>query len=147
MDTALERASHQAKAQGGQRLVEAESTAKANAALLEAQALDIRALSAAEAPEILDYRFEQDLLDKLESVASHMPRLVQIGETTDIDLLALAKQMVGSHEKQLFSDTDMAAIRDRITQIGRRVEGREAEITALLHPAPETVVPAVQEKA
>jgi regulator of protease activity HflC (stomatin/prohibitin superfamily) len=145
MDTALERASHQAKAQGGQRLVEAESTAKANAALLEAQALDIRALSAAEAPEILDYRFEQDLLDKLESVASQMPRLVQIGETADIDLLALAKQMVGSHEKQLFSDIDMAAIRERISQIGRRVEGREAEIAALLHPVPETVVPALQE--
>ena len=54
--------------------MEAESTAKANAALLEAQALDIRALSAAAAPEILDYRFQQDVLDKLESVASHLPQ-------------------------------------------------------------------------
>ncbi|GAA3445880.1 SPFH domain-containing protein [Planomonospora venezuelensis] len=135
MDTALERASHQAKAQAGQRLVEAESTAKANAALLEAQALDIRALSAAEAPEILDYRFQQDLLDKLESVASHLPRVVQVGETVDIDLLALAQQLVGGRETALFSDADMAAIRARITEIGKRVGEREAEISALLNPA------------
>ncbi|MFI6890050.1 SPFH domain-containing protein [Streptosporangium canum] len=147
MDTALERASHQAKAQAGQRLVEAESTAKANAALLEAQALDIRALSAAEAPEILEYRFQQDLLDKLESVASHLPRVVQVGEATDIDLLALAGQLVGSREAQLFSAADMTAIRERITEIGRRVEGREAEITALLNPVAETATPAVRETA
>ncbi|MER5422169.1 SPFH domain-containing protein [Streptosporangium roseum] len=147
MDTALERASHQAKAQAGQRLVEAESTAKANAALLEAQALDIRALSAAEAPEILEYRFQQDLLDKLESVASHLPRVVQVGETTDIDLLSLARQLVGSREAQLFSAADMTAIRERITEIGRRVEGREAEITTLLNPVAETAAPAVRETA
>ncbi|MER7206156.1 MULTISPECIES: SPFH domain-containing protein [Streptosporangium] len=132
MDTALERASNQAKAQAGQRLVEAESTAKANAALLEAQALDIRALSAAQAPEILDHRFQQDLLDRLESVAAHLPRVVQVGETTDIDLLALAGQLVGGGEARLFSEADTAAIRARITEISRRVEDREAEITALL---------------
>ncbi|MFF5204461.1 SPFH domain-containing protein [Streptosporangium sp. NPDC000396] len=150
MDTALERASHQAKAQASQRLVEAESTAKANAALLEAQALDIRALSAAEAPEILDYRFQQDLLDKLEAVASHLPRVVQVGESTDIDLLSLAKQLLGSRDAQLFSEADMAAIRARVAEIGRRVEGRTAEITTLLSPAAETspaTVPAVQEAA
>lgn len=141
MDTALERASHQAKAQAGQRLVEAESTAKANAALLEAQALDIRALSAAEAPEILGYRFQQDLLDRLESVASHLPRVVQVGETVDIDLLALAGQLVGSHETQLFSETDMAAIRGRITEIGHRVRDREAEIATLLNPVAEPAEP------
>ncbi|MEV4091023.1 SPFH domain-containing protein [Streptosporangium saharense] len=132
MDTALERASHQAKAQAGQRLVEAESTAKANAALLEAQALDIRALSAAQAPEILDHRFQQDLLDRLESVASHLPRVVQVGENTDIDLLALARQLVGGGEARLFSEADTAAIRARITEISRRVEDREAEIAVLL---------------
>jgi regulator of protease activity HflC (stomatin/prohibitin superfamily) len=142
MDTALERATHQAKAQAGQRLVEAESTAKANAALLEAQALDIRALSAAEAPEILDYRFQQDLLDKLESVAAHLPRVVQVGEHTDIDLLALAQQLVGGRETALFSAEDMAAIRSRITEIGRRVGEREAEISALLNPSADAVAPA-----
>ncbi|WP_440097956.1 SPFH domain-containing protein [Streptosporangium sp. H16] len=142
IDTALERASHQAKAAGGQRLVEAESTAKANAALLEAQALDIRSLSAAEAPEILDYRFQQDLLDKLESVASHLPRLVQVGDAVDIDLLALARQLVGNPEAQLFSQADMAAIRARMSEIGGRVEERGAEISALLNTPADTVVPA-----
>ncbi|GAT64729.1 band 7 protein [Planomonospora sphaerica] len=141
MDTALERATHQAKAQAGQRLVEAESTAKANAALLEAQALDIRALSAAEAPEILDYRFQQDLLDKLESVAAHLPRVVQVGEHVDIDLLALAQQLVGGRETALFSAEDMAAIRARITEIGRRVGEREAEISALLNPPADPAAP------
>ncbi|MFF3437002.1 SPFH domain-containing protein [Streptosporangium sp. NPDC002721] len=141
IDTALERASHQAKAQGGQRLVEAEAVAKANAALLEAQALDIRSLSAAEAPEILDYRFQQDLLDKLEAVASHLPHLVQVGDAVDIDLLALARQLVGNPEAQLFSQADMAAIRARMNEIGGRVEERGAEISSLLNPPADTVVP------
>ncbi|WP_327085714.1 SPFH domain-containing protein [Nonomuraea sp. NBC_01738] len=132
MDTALERASHQAKAQARQRLVEAESTANANSALLEAQALDIRALSAAEAPEILDYRFQQDLLAKLESVAGRLPQVVQVGENTDIDFLALAQQLVGGKAQALFSAEDMAAIRGRLSEIGKRVSDREAEIDALL---------------
>ncbi|MEW9548539.1 SPFH domain-containing protein [Nonomuraea sp. NPDC050783] len=135
MDTALERATHQAKAQARQRLVEAESTANANAALLEAQALDIRALSAAEAPEILDYRFQQDLLAKLESVATRLPQVVQVGEQSDIDFLALAQQLVGGKGAQLFSAEDMAAIRARLAEIGARVQGREAEIAALLRKA------------
>ncbi|MET8986440.1 SPFH domain-containing protein [Nonomuraea wenchangensis] len=135
MDTALERATHQATAQARQRLVEAESTANANAALLEAQALDIRALSAAEAPEILDYRFQQDLLAKLESVATRLPQVVQVGEQSDIDFLALAQQLVGGKGAQLFSAEDMAAIRSRLDEIGARVRDREAEIAALLRKA------------
>ncbi|TYB54186.1 SPFH domain-containing protein [Nonomuraea sp. PA05] len=135
MDTALERASHQATAQARQRLVEAESTANANAALLEAQALDIRALSAAEAPEILDYRFQQDLLAKLESVATRLPQVVQVGEQTDIDFLALAQQLVGGKDAVLFSAEDMAAIRGRLDEIATRVRGRENEIAALLQKA------------
>jgi regulator of protease activity HflC (stomatin/prohibitin superfamily) len=145
MDTALERASNQAKAQAGQRLVEAESTAKANSALLEAQALDIRALSAAEAPEILDYRFQTDLLDKLESVAAHMPRVVQVGESGDIDFLALARQLIGGRDATLFSSEDMAAIRSRMSEIQHRVSGRENEISELLgtgSPAAAIPVPA-----
>lgn len=139
MDTALERASHQAKAQARQRLVEAESTANANSALLEAQALDIRALSAAEAPEILDYRFQQDLLDKLESVAGRLPQVVQVGEESDIDFLALAQQLVGGKGAALFSAEDMAAIRSRLGAIGQRVEERENEISALLKRAADEV--------
>ncbi|MEV4070298.1 SPFH domain-containing protein [Nonomuraea fuscirosea] len=132
MDTALERATHQATAQARQRLVEAESTANANAALLEAQALDIRALSAAEAPEILDYRFQQDLLTKLESVSTRLPQVVQVGDQTDIDFLALAQQLVGGKGAALFSAEDMAAIRSRLDEIGQRVRGREGEIASLL---------------
>ncbi|KAB8190148.1 SPFH domain-containing protein [Nonomuraea phyllanthi] len=135
MDTALERATNQATAQARQRLVEAESTANANAALLEAQALDIRALSAAEAPEILDYRFQQDLLKKLESVAARLPQVVQVGEETDIDFLVLAQQLVGGRDAVLFSPEDMAAIRARLDEIGARVRGREDEIAALLEKA------------
>lgn len=135
MDTALERESYKAKAQGGQRLVEAESTANANAALLEAQALDIRALSTAEAREILDYRFQKDLLDKLEAVADSLPRVVQIGEGADIDFLALAQQLVGGREAALFSELDMAAIRGRLGEIQKRVDERAAEISTVLSPA------------
>ncbi|GLW12257.1 hypothetical protein Misp01_73850 [Microtetraspora sp. NBRC 13810] len=135
MDTALERESHKAKAQARQRLVEAESTANANAALLEAQALDIRALSAAGAPEILDYRFQTDLLDKLESVAARLPRVVQVGDGGaggDIDFLALAQQLIGGRGAALFSAEDMAAIRSRMGEIRDRVAARETEIAALL---------------
>ncbi|WP_084956474.1 SPFH domain-containing protein [Thermoactinospora rubra] len=132
MDTALERQTHQATALARQRLVEAESTAKANAALLEAQALDIRALSAAEAPEILDYRFQQDLLDKLESVAARLPQVVQVGDEADIDFLALAQQLVGGRGAALFSPEDMAAIRGRLDEIARRVSERTPEIASLL---------------
>jgi regulator of protease activity HflC (stomatin/prohibitin superfamily) len=135
MDTALERATHQATAQAGQRLVEAESTANANSALLEAQALDIRALSAAEAPEILDYRFQQDLLTKLESVATRLPQVVQVGEQTDIDFLALAQQLIGGKGAVLFSPEDMEAIRSRLDAIGARVHDRADEINALLKKA------------
>ncbi|MET8868558.1 SPFH domain-containing protein [Nonomuraea sp. NPDC004580] len=135
MDTALERATHQATAQARQRLVEAESTANANAALLEAQALDIRALSAAEAPEILDYRFQQDLLAKLESVATRLPQVVQVGDETDIDFLVLAQQLVGGKDAALFSAEDMAAIRGRLDEIAARVRDREREISGLLQKA------------
>src|SRR5699024_10094261 len=68
MDTALERETNRANALARQRFVESESTANANAASLEAQALDIRALSAALAPEILEYRYQQEKLDKMEDI-------------------------------------------------------------------------------
>ncbi|HEY6689421.1 MAG TPA: hypothetical protein VI008_00125 [Rubrobacter sp.] len=63
IDTARERETNRANAR--ERMVEAESEANANAALLEAQALDIRAVSSAAAPELLEYRFQQDVLDRL----------------------------------------------------------------------------------
>ncbi|MFG2891372.1 SPFH domain-containing protein [Streptomyces sp. NPDC048248] len=148
MDTAEERETNRAEALARQRYVQAESEAKANAALLEAQALDIRAVTAAEAPEILEYRYQQQVLDTLEEVADHLPRLVRIGGSsgTDgaagVDFLALARELVGERGTELFSDEDMAAVRARLAEVGDRISGREEEIAALLE-AERPTVPAV----
>lgn len=136
MDTAFERETHRAKAIARQRFVEAESTANANAALLEAQALDIGAASAAEAPEILDYRFQRETLDKLEAVAEHLPQVVQLGgsgehQEGELDYLAIARQLVGSGDATLFSEADMDAIRGRMEAIRARIDERESEIAEL----------------
>ena len=135
MDTALERETNRAKAQARQRFVEAESTANANAALLEAQALDIQAVSAAETPEILEYRYEQDMLSKLEGLAEHLPMLVSLsdGDGQGIDYLATARQLLGAAEGGAgLSESDLAAIRQRTEAIQQRISGREAEIDELL---------------
>ncbi|MDC0767373.1 SPFH domain-containing protein [Streptomyces sp. HD] len=138
MDTAVERETNRAEALARQRYVQAESEAKANAALLEAQALDIRAVTAAEAPEILEYRYQQQVLDTLEQVADHLPRLVRIGGASDgggaagIDFLELARELVGERGTELFSDEDMAAVRSRLTEVSERIAARETEIGALL---------------
>ncbi|WP_078856350.1 SPFH domain-containing protein [Streptomyces sp. NBRC 109706] len=137
MDTAVERESNRAEALARERYVMAESEARANAALLEAQALDIRAVTAAEAPEILEYRYQQQVLDTLEQVADHLPRLVRIGAERDadghtgVDYLALARQLVGEHGAELFSEADMAAVRARLPEVAARIAGRQAEIEAL----------------
>ncbi|WP_256838165.1 SPFH domain-containing protein [Ornithinimicrobium faecis] len=137
MDTALERETNRANAMARQRFVESESTAHANAAMLEAQALDIRALSAALAPEILDYRYQQDLLDKMESLAQSLPQIVRVGgDAEGVDYLHIARELVGGAEHKLFSDEDMADIQSRKGDIAERVSGRKGEIEHLLQ-APE----------
>ncbi|MCZ7413936.1 SPFH domain-containing protein [Streptomyces sp. WMMC897] len=146
MDTAVERETNRAEALARQRYVQAESEAKANAALLEAQALDIRAVTAAEAPEILEYRYQQQVLDALERVAEHLPRLVRIGGTGDgdaagVDFLRLARELVGEHGDELFSEGDMAAVRERLAEVGERIAARESEVQALL-AADRPTVPA-----
>jgi regulator of protease activity HflC (stomatin/prohibitin superfamily) len=142
MDTALERETNRANALARQRFVEAESTAMANAALLEAQALDIRAMSAALAPEILDYRYQQDMLDKMESLAGALPQIVRVGgEDGGVDFLQIARELVGGAEgQQLFSPEDMEAIRARKDEIARRIEARQSQIAHLLEPPEETKV-------
>ncbi|WP_338899241.1 SPFH domain-containing protein [Streptomyces sp. TG1A-60] len=145
MDTAVERETNRAQALARQRYVQAESEAKANAALLEAQALDIRAVTAAEAPEILEYRYQQQILDTLEQVADHLPRLVRIGGSADgsgaagVDFLQLAREMVGERGEELFSEADMAAMRGQLAAIGDRIAGREDEIVVLLQAERPTV--------
>ncbi|WP_240136396.1 SPFH domain-containing protein [Streptomyces sp. MUM 178J] len=145
MDTAVERETNRAEALARQRYVQAESEAKANAALLEAQALDIRAVTAAEAPEILEYRYQQQVLDTLEQVADHLPRLVRIGGSADgtgaagVDFLQLARELVGERGVELFTDADMAAVRARLREVADRIASREAEISALLEADRPTV--------
>src|SRR5918998_4990549 len=78
-DTAREREVDRANAYARRLMIEAESVAKANAALLEAQALDLRAVTPASFPEILQYRFRQDVLERLDAVADHLPQIVQLG--------------------------------------------------------------------
>ncbi|KIH98186.1 Band 7 protein [Streptomonospora alba] len=142
MDTALERETNRARAQARQRFVEAESTANANAALLEAQALDIRAVSAAEAPEILNYRYQQHLLDKLESVADSLPQVLHVGagDETGVDFLRVAQGIIGEAEASLFSEEDMGAIRGRLNEISERISEREAEINRVLADDEEDTV-------
>ncbi len=141
MDTALERETNRADSMARQRFVEAESTANANAALLEAQALDIRAVSAALAPEILDYRYQQDMLEKLESLASSLPQIVRIGgDSEGVDFLKIARQLIGDSDTALFSEEDMDAIRANKPAIEQRVASRKDEITHLLQPPQETKV-------
>lgn len=141
MDTALERETNRADALARQRFVESESTAKANAALLEAQALDIRAMSAALAPEILDYTYQQDVLTKLESLSSSLPRIVRVGgDGEGVDFLAIARELVGGADGQLFTEEDMQAIASRRDEIAARVASREDRIQDLLKPPEETQV-------
>ncbi len=134
IDTAREQETNRANARARERMVEAESEANANAALLEAQALDIRAVSGAAAPEILEYRFQQDVLERLEAVAERLPQVVQIGSKDgqeSVDFLAIARRMIGTGDEPLFSPEDMQAIRDRLEEIQVRIREREREIASL----------------
>ena len=141
MDTALERETNRARALARQRFVEAESEANANSALLQAQALDIRAVSAAEAPEILNYRFRENLLDKLEAVADSLPQVLRIGsgDAASVDYLRIAQEIIGQTDTALFSDEDMAAIRGRLGEIQDRIARRQQEIEEIVEGDSEDV--------
>ena len=136
IDTARERETNRAHASARERMVEAESTANANASLLEAQALDIRAVSSAAAPEILEYRFQQDVLEKLSGVADSLPQVVQIGAggaggEEAVDFLEISRRMIGTGDEPLFTPEDMQAIRDRMGEIQARIRDRAQEIESL----------------
>ncbi len=134
MDTAKEKEVNRANAYARQLLVEAESEAKANAALLEAQALDIRAMSSAYFPEILEYRFQQDVLDRLESIADKLPQMVHVGAVSEstIDFMVVAQQILGVHEGKLYADEDIASIRECMNEIKARIKERTAQINKLV---------------
>ena len=140
IDTAHEKAVNQANAYAHQLLAEAESEAKANAALLQAQALDIKAINSGRYPEILEYRFQQASLDKIAAIADKLPQVINIGPGAEngIDFMAVARQMMGLSGDRLYSDEDIAAIRARISEITSRVTERNKQINNIVNAA-ETV--------
>ncbi|MCA9981183.1 MAG: hypothetical protein KDD89_10120, partial [Anaerolineales bacterium] len=133
MRTAHEKEVNRANAYAHQLMIEAESEAKANAAMLEAQALDIRAVKSAEYPEIFEYRYQQTILDRIEEVGHNLPQVVKVGDGTEmpIDYLVMGRQMLGVEDKPLYSEADLKHIRTRLVEINRRIEERSSTINQI----------------
>jgi len=141
IDTAREKEVNRANAYATRLLIEAESEAKANAALLEAQALDVRAAGSAFFPEVLEFRYQEDILDRLESIATQMPQIVRIGanDGNAIDFLAIARQMLGVPSSTLYTEEDMQAIRERVDAIVSRISARSRQISGMVEAEKEVV--------
>jgi regulator of protease activity HflC (stomatin/prohibitin superfamily) len=133
IDTAKEKAINRANAYAQQLLIEAESEAKANAALLEAQALDIKALNSARYPEILEHRFRQETLNKLEAVADKLPQIINIGPAgeNDVNFMTIARQMLGVKDTPLYTPENMRTIREKMDDIAARIQTRSKQIHEL----------------
>lgn len=137
INTARERETNRANAYARQLMIEAESGAQANAALLEAQALDIRAVSSAFYPEILEYRYEQDILGRIKETADKMPQIVNLGGHVDpdkINFMAIARQMMGLQDAPLYTEADLAHIRSNMRTIMARIKERSAQINQIQEP-------------
>lgn len=134
INTAHEKAINQANAYARQLLVEARSDAQANAALLEAQALDIRTVNSAYYPEILEYRYKREVLDKITAVADKLPQIVNIGEAknNNIDFMAVARQMMGIEDKSLYTEDEIRAIRGRAKEIMGRIKERTVKLNDIV---------------
>lgn len=134
IDTAHEKAVNRANAHARQLLSEAESEAKANAALLEAQALDFKAVNSASYPEILEYRYQQQVLDKIEAVAGRLPQVIHVGPAAEhpVDYMALARQMLGMSDRPLYSAEDLEAIRRQMSAIVGRIKERSPHIKKII---------------
>lgn len=130
IDTAREKAINQANAYAQRLLIEAESEAKANAALLEAQALDIRALNSARYPEILEYRFQQETLRKIEGIADRLPQIINVGPAgeNEIDFMKVARQLLGTQSQPLYTPEALQTIRAKLQDISQRIQTRAKEI-------------------
>lgn len=139
IDTAREKETNRANAYAHRLRIEAESEAKANAALLEAQALDVRAASSAFFPEILEYRFQEDILDKLESIADKLPQIIHMGpnDADAVDFMSIARQMLGVSTETLYTEEDMQAIRERLDAILARIEDRSRQISGMVEAEKE----------
>lgn len=149
IDTAHEKAINQANAYARRLLIEAESEARANAALLEAQALDIRALNAASFPEILEFRYKQQILRKMGEAADRLPQMVNVGPAGEnhIDFMAIIRQTMGLTDETLYTEADLVHIRERSETIRQRVVQRAPTIRELLAQKDEVVVELLEEKA
>ena len=134
IDTAHEKAINQANAYSRQLLVEARSEAQANAALLEAQALDIRTVNSAYYPEILEYRYKREVLDKITAVADKLPQIINIGaaEENGIAFMEVARQMMGIDDKPLYTEDEIRAIRARAKDIMARIKERTIKLNSLV---------------
>lgn len=133
IDTAGEKATNRANAYAQQLLIEAESEANANAALLQAQALDIKALNVARFPEILEYRYEQQILGHMGEIADKLPQLINIGDGADnqVNYPAIAQQMMGIKDTTLFAEDEKAQLHQRVNELVQRINERNQEIKAL----------------
>lgn len=144
INTAREKEINRANAYARQLMVEAESEAKANSALLEAQALDIRAVSSAYYPEILEYRYQQDVLEKLESMADRLPQIINIGSgDADIDFMTIARRMMGVGDKPLYTEGDVQMIRQRMKHIVARIRERAVQINQISTEDEEAIAEAI----
>lgn len=124
--TAEEKEINKATAYATQLMIEAESEAKANVALFEAQALDIRAMRSAEYPEILAYRFQQEVLERMRQSADKLPQLILMGdEDKQLDYIALAGQMLGRDNTPIFTTESIAKMRQQSAEIKARIEERQ----------------------
>ena len=137
--TAEEKEINRATAYAAQLMVEAESEAKANVALFEAQALDIRSLRSAQYPEILDYRFQQEVLERMRQSADKLPQMILMGDNDDqVNYIEVSKQMLGFTDKAAFTPEDIAEMRRRSAEIETRVNARqkliEERTTAAIEP-------------
>lgn len=134
INTAHEKAINQANAYARQLLVEARSEAQANAAMLEAQALDIRTVNSAYYPEILEYRYKREVLDKITAVADKLPQIINLGESENnkIDFMVVARQMMGIEDKPLYTEDDIRAIRARAKDIMTRIKERTVKLNDLV---------------
>jgi len=133
IDTAMEKAINKAEAYARQLMIEAESEARANAALLNAQALDIQALNMTRYPEILEFRYQQEILEQLEVVADKLPQLVNIGPAHEnqVDFMATAQQMLGVKQTALFEAGERETLQRKSSEIITRIRDRSKQIAAL----------------
>lgn len=130
IDTAREKAVNQANAYSRQLLIEAKSGAKANAAMMEAQALDIRTVNSAFYHEILEYRYQQEILDRIEGIANKLPQVINMGPAAEnnIDFMAVAQQMMGIDGQPLYKSEDIDAMRRRSKEIVKRIKERSHQL-------------------